>query len=142
MKETVSKTLTANDLGLTGGHQAGILIPKTGPIFSFFPELPKGIKNPRLPLLVKEQANGTTWRFNFVYYNNKSYGGTRDEYRLTGMTQYLRAIDARVGDELRFTRDEDESICIECVRAEQHDPERTRHGGVLVLGGGWKYINY
>ena len=35
----ISKVLSANDTGETGGHQAGILIPKSEIILSFFPKL-------------------------------------------------------------------------------------------------------
>ena len=30
IEQTISKTLSANDSGETGGHQAGLLIPRTG----------------------------------------------------------------------------------------------------------------
>ena len=33
----VEKILSANDCGLTGGHQAGALIPKEDRILGFFP---------------------------------------------------------------------------------------------------------
>ena len=34
----VEKILSANDCGLTGGHQAGALIPKEDRIVGFFPK--------------------------------------------------------------------------------------------------------
>ena len=33
----ISKNLSANDTGETGGNRAGMLIPKTGEILTFFP---------------------------------------------------------------------------------------------------------
>lgn len=135
----ISKKLSANDVGVTGGHQAGILVPKEQAILSFFPPLDRVIKNPRMALIVRELADGTRWEFNFIYYNNKFFGGTRNEYRLTCMTKYLRAVDSRVGDELVFSKDENHSIFIECVRT--IDNKATINDqGVLVLGGGWKII--
>ena len=35
--KSISKILSANDIGATGGHQAGILIPKDPRILGFFP---------------------------------------------------------------------------------------------------------
>lgn len=139
MTRRISKRLSANDTGLTGGHQAGILIPKTPDILSFFPVLGTGTKNPRITLVVREQADGTRWEFTFIYYNNLLFGGTRNEYRLTGMTRYLRAVNAKAGDELVFSKDGNGSVEIDCVRTRPHAllPE---DGAVLVLGGGWKII--
>jgi len=98
------------------------------------------VKNPRMTLVVRELKDGTRWEFNYIYYNNGFFGGTRNEYRLTCMTQYLRAIDSRVGDDLVFSKDENGSIYVDCVRAEGNKAT-VNDQGVLVLGGGWKIIN-
>lgn len=140
MSRKISKKLSANDVGTTGGHQAGILVPKADAILSFFPSLDVRVKNPRMTLVVREVRDRTRWAFNFIYYNNKLFGGTRNEYRLTCMTQYLRATDSRVGDELVFSRDENGSIFIDRVRADGN-LATVNDQGVLVLGGGWKIIN-
>lgn len=136
----ITKKLTANDIGTTGGHQAGILVPKAKEILSFFPQLPADEKNPRIRLPVRERQSGTGWAFNYIYYNNKFFdaGGTRNEYRLTGMTAYLRSIAAREGDELEFTKDEDGTIYVDL-----HRDNRTAfelNNGVLHLGRGWLII--
>ncbi len=89
MSRKISKKLSANDVGTTGAHQAGILVPKEKAILSFFPSLDPSVKNPRMTLVVRELKDGTRWEFNFIYYNNRLFGGTRNEYRLTCMTQYL-----------------------------------------------------
>jgi len=39
---------------------------------------------------------------NFIHYNNKLFGGTRDEYRLTGIATMLRDYGLRVGDQIEF----------------------------------------
>ena len=140
MSRKISKKLSANDVGTTGAHQAGILVPKEKAILSFFPSLDPKVKNPRMTLVVRELRDGTRWEFNFIYYNNKLFGGTRNEYRLTCMTQYLRAIDSKVGDDLVFSKDENDSIFVDCVRAESNKAT-VNDQGVLVLGGGWKIIN-
>lgn len=140
MTTTISKKLSANDIGINGTHQAGILVPKAKDILSFFPELNVTIKNPRIKLVVRELSGGSKWEFNFIYYNNALFGGTRNEYRLTCMTKYLRAIDAKVGDELTFSKDENGSVYVDYVRANKTS-ENFNNEGVLVLSGGWKIIN-
>lgn len=140
MTKIVSKKLSANDVGTTGGHQAGILVPKVPGILTFFPSLDPATKNPRLTLVVRELEDSTRWEFNFIYYNNALFGGTRNEYRLTCMTKYLRAIGAKEGDDLLFSKDDNGSIYIDCLRAIENQPV-VNDDGVLILGGGWKIIS-
>lgn len=132
----ITKILTANDVGDTGGHQAGILVPKAPPILAFFPTLSASEKNPRVSLAFRDDDDVTLWRFVFIYYNNRLFGGTRNEYRLTCMTKYLRSKKARVGDELVFSRDDHERLRVTCRRA----ASAVEEGGVLRLAGGWKII--
>jgi hypothetical protein len=135
----VTKELSANDIGATGTHQAGILVPKAPEILSFFPTLNRRSKNPRAALVVREKRDGTRWIFNFIYYNNAFFGGTRNEYRLTCMTKYLRATGARVGDELVFSKNEEASILVDLQRS--RSPASVDELGTLVLGSGWRIIN-
>ena len=37
--KAITKTLSLNDSGETGGHQAGICVPKGGDVLIFFPDL-------------------------------------------------------------------------------------------------------
>ena len=71
------KFLSANDTGLTGGHQAGIYISKpAAPIL--FDEL--GAKGETKEKLVKIRwMDGNETNSRFIYYGQ----GTRDEYRIT-----------------------------------------------------------
>lgn len=133
----ITKTLSANDVGETGGHQAGILVPKDGEILSFFPALNPGEKNPRVTLVFREGDGITRWDFNFIYYNNRLFGGTRNEYRLTCMTKYLRARNAGVGDLVVLSKDSGGRLTVELKRTKL--PAIT-HDDVLVLSGGWKVI--
>lgn len=139
MKSSIRKKLSSNDLGLTGGHQAGILVPKEPQVLGFFPSLDKSEKNPRMELTLHEREASTTWKFNFIYYNNKFFGGTRNEYRLTCMTQFLRASNAKVGDDVLFSLNEDHSYEVAIVRAKD-ESKLIRNDGVLVLSGGWKIV--
>lgn len=133
----ITKTLSANDTGETGGHQAGILIPKSARILSFFPELDPSIKNPRISLYFFEEDGVTKWPFEFIYYNGKLFDGTRNEYRLTWMTQYLRAKNAKAGDSIEMLLDSNGRRHIILKRI--HDATEDEDG-VLRLKGGWKVI--
>ena len=101
-KTTISKKLTRNDLGTTGSHQAGICVPINIIRLNFFPSLDSSQYNPRktIPLLYKDK----TVFFNLIYYNNRLFGkGTRNEYRLTGMTRFLKENDCKENDTLEFS---------------------------------------
>ncbi|RXF70529.1 EcoRII N-terminal effector-binding domain-containing protein [Arcticibacter tournemirensis] len=133
----ISKTLSANDLGETGGHQAGILVPKDSKILGYFPTLDSSVKNPRQELSFYEEDDVTKWNFFFIYYNNKFFNGTRNEYRLTWMTKYLRAKNAKVGDIVEFSIIEDGRRYVKIIRENPVDLE----DGVIKLSGTWKVIN-
>jgi len=94
------KELSANDLGETGSHQAGIAVPKSNrELLAILPHLDPRIKNPDAWLLCCDEG-GIVHQVRFIYYNNKlhSASGTRNEYRLTHLTTFLREQDAEVGD--------------------------------------------
>jgi hypothetical protein len=99
----IVKILSSNDTGETGGHQAGILVPKESELLAFFPELNNSIKNPRTVITLRDEHDDA-WSFNFIYYNNKYFGGTRNEFRLTGMTKYIRSNVLKAGDEIHFSK--------------------------------------
>jgi hypothetical protein len=134
---SIKKILSANDIGSTGAHQAGILVPKAPEILTFFPTLDGSIKNPRLTLHFFEEDDVTKWPFEFIYYNNRFFGGTRNEYRLTCMTHYLRAKDAAVGEEIEFSANSAGRRYVRILRERNSDVDED---GVLRLSGGWKVI--
>lgn len=133
----IRKTLTPNDLGKTGGHQAGILVPKKQEILSFFPPLNADTLNPRVRLLFHE-TSGERWIFNFIYYNNRIFGGTRNEYRLTCMTAYIRENALDVGDEVIFRMNNEKDRFVSYQRA---NALYTIENGVMILHGDWKIVN-
>src|SRR4051794_13059728 len=96
-EQSIEKGLSANEPGETGGHQAGILVPKEERLLSFFPRLDPRQYNPRCYLKFVDDG-GTFWEFAFIYYNNKLFDGTRNEYRLTHMTKYIRQANLVAGD--------------------------------------------
>jgi len=109
-KTTFRKTLSANDVGSTGGHQAGVLIPKSETeLLAFLPPLDSDKKNPNTWLHCVDE-NRVSRRFKFRYYNNKLHdpGGTRNEYRFTYMTAWLRSLSAKAGDVFEISRGQGE----------------------------------
>lgn len=131
--EAIEKTLSANDTGETGGHQAGILVPKDSRILSFFPQLNPDIKNPRAVLDMLDET-GREWTFHFIYYNNRFFGGTRNEYRLTGMTAFFREFNLKAGDKVLMRHESPRRTRITFHRAREQ-------GGVLKLSPTWKVID-
>lgn len=131
----IAKTLSANDTGETGGHQAGILVPKNPDILNFFPPLLSEVKNPRHHIFFRDET-GQQWEFAFIYYNGRLFGGTRNEFRLTRMTPFLRQAGLKAGDELILEHHDEEGYSVHYQRAQS---ARIRNG-VLKLGGDWKVV--
>lgn len=143
----IERILTINDVGANGTHQAGTLIPRKGNILDFFPPLDSSIKNPRIQMVFTD-PEGINWIFNFIYYNNKLIEpkGTRNEYRLTGMTKYFKSNNLKPGDIIILSRDNDNNYFIKYRRAEDNVKIRMNQEGQevisLKLSNTWKVINY
>jgi hypothetical protein len=137
--KSISKSLSRNDTGETGAHQVGILVPKDSKILSFFPTLATRIKNPRAMIRFQDEK-GSPWDFVFIYYNNKFFDGTRNEYRLTRMTEFIRVHSLRAGDELILTRDDDD-ITFRIAFTRKNAVQKTTEG-VLRLGSEWRIIQF
>lgn len=144
--KAITKVLSLNDSGETGGHQAGILIPKAGDVLRFFPDLEEGEKNPRVALYFMDDT-GKEWKFNFIHYNNKFFDkkGTRNEYRLTGMTAFFRENSLKAGDIITLIHEKDDNYIIRYKRSRtlnmkivsaEDGTEKKR----LILGSNWKVI--
>lgn len=128
-EQRLRKTLTANDVGMTGSHQAGIHVPKS--LLTYFPQLDRTMLNPDCWLVVN--VAGETHRWRFIHYNNAVVGvGTRDEYRLTHVTSSMRSLGASVGDVLELARSGPLSYSCRLVSV-------SRDSTVLVLSseGAW-----
>lgn len=137
---TISKQLSANDTGDTGAHQAGILVPKEKNVLLFFPKLDSKTHNPRSHIIFLDKA-GKEWEFAFIYYNNRLFGGTRNEYRLTRMTGFIRENGLVPGDEVLLSRNADGEYSVDIHRKKQTSVRRDSEGRtVLQLGGGWRVI--
>jgi hypothetical protein len=104
MASSVEKTLSDNDVGLTNSHQAGFLIPKDYVKKGFFELLPNDVRNPRLMLEFFDVKYGTSFWLSYIFYNNKFFGGTRNEYRLTSLITFVREHGLRSGDKVIITK--------------------------------------
>jgi hypothetical protein len=135
---SAQKVLTANDLGLTGTHQSGILIPKDPATLSLFPRLDEAQYNPDTRISVLSPQTGEHWELRFVHYNNRVHGqGTRDEYRVTGTAKLLRALGASVGDILRISR-----TAVGDIEIRVEPAPRGHHldGDPITLSNGWSVV--
>jgi hypothetical protein len=133
----ISKILSLNDVGSTGSHQAGMHIPKDPQIIAFFPALNNNIKNPRCEIYAMDVSSNKMWKFNFIYYNNKFFGGTRNEYRLTGMTQFLKTNNAKENDTILLEQNERAKFQITLKRK---DTTPNSENPVITLSTTWKII--
>jgi hypothetical protein len=136
----VEKVLSANDTGETGAHQAGLLIPKDVLTLEFFPRLDPSVKNPRCVIDLRDAA-GEEWTFNFIYYNNKLFNGTRNEFRLTGMTEFIRRYALKAGDSVIFTRTNARDYKIDYRRKDEPVKRAADGSRVLRLSGNWVVVD-
>lgn len=141
--QTYEKPLTANDTGETGGHQAGIHIPKSQTdLLALLPFLDPAHKNPDAWLEMTDDR-GVTWRFRYIYYNNRLHdeGGTRDEYRITHMTKFFRAVGAEEGDVLVLTGSPGKLTYSVFVRKEKQPLSAEARAPMRVRLKGWRRVH-
>ncbi len=137
----IEKKLTQNDTdtGDKKTNQAGVLIPKQAGFLGFFPPLDPKTFNPRVVMDFVDDA-GKEWSFNFIYYNNKLFQkGTRNEYRLTGMTAFCREHSLKAGDTLIIRKGNRQAheISYRRLNSDQLDSGRIKLGA-----GSWKLIEF
>jgi hypothetical protein len=141
--QTYEKPLTANDTGETGGHQAGVHIPKAQTdLIALLPLLDPAQKNPDAWLQMVDDT-GETWSFRYVYYNNRQHdhGGTRDEYRITHMTKFFRAVGATEGDVLILTGSPGKLTYSVSVRKQEAPKGKEVGAPIRVRLRGWRRVH-
>lgn len=141
IRQIYEKPLTANDTGETGGHQAGIHIPKSQTdLLTLLPFLDPKEKNPGAWLEMTDDA-GVTWRFRYIYYNNRLHdeGGTRNEYRITHMTKFFRAAGAKEGDTLELSGSPGSHNYVVAVR--KRSQEEQTGPPVRIRLKGWRRVH-
>ena len=142
-EQVFEKTLTANDTGETGGHQAGMHIPKSQKeLIEFLPKLDPDIKNPDLWLYCTDQDDNE-WQFRYIHYNNRLHdpSGTRNEYRITHMTQFFRAIGASSGDTFRISGVAGENTYRVAIEKSVGDAETTTGRATRIKLRGWRRVH-
>lgn len=131
----VQKTLSPNDMGDTGSHQAGIHVPKA--LLNFFPRLDESTLNPRSNLRLQSEQ-GLAGTCAYIHYNNKVVSdGTRDEYRITWIRSFLTECGARTGDTIEFTQIGESQYLVKIVAS---DTRQLADAVVVDLAGGWKTV--
>src|SRR5690554_6317113 len=96
---SLTKYITANDVGATGGHQAGFHIHKTSWSLFFAQEGVKGENKDKF-ITIKWQDDFET-DSRFIYYGR----GTRNEYRLTRFGRNFPFLhDENIGDLLIISK--------------------------------------
>jgi hypothetical protein len=135
MSISLHKVLSKNDTGETGGHQDGFHIPKTQEALSFFPQLEEGVKNPRAQIAFIDPETNEQWVFSFIYYNNRLFGGTRNEYRLTRVARYIKRKGLSSGDTVMLDR-----INLKYVISHKHAEQLIDEPGPLRLSGKKKVV--
>ena len=99
-RSSFRKTLTPTDVGSSGSHQFGVVVPRAD--VAWFPKLNETAFNPCVPLNVLDET-GQSWSWRFIYYNGKVVGGsTRNEYRVTGLGEFFRKWQTKPGDVLEL----------------------------------------
>jgi hypothetical protein len=106
-------------------------VPKS--VIGHFPRLDSTRLNPDHWIGVESDHGSFRWRF--IHYNNRLVGGTRDEYRLTHVREFLLRAGATAGDILEFLRTGSDAYTCRIVSA-------NRGGDALVLStsGPWRVV--
>jgi hypothetical protein len=104
--QTFVKTLTKTDVGKRGAdgrksNQSGVAVPRSQ--IGAMPELDASQLNPSADFMAID-AEGVRVPLRFIYFNGKTLGvNSRNEYRITGIGEYLRNRNADIGNRLTLT---------------------------------------
>jgi hypothetical protein len=128
------KRLSENDVGETNSHQAGFLIPKEFVKNGLFQELSKSELNPRLKLRILDLTDNTNIYVSYIFYNNRFFGGTRFEYRLTGLTRWIKNHGLKSGDFLKITRTDSHDYSVEILKGERKPSTLSTESWIALYG--------
>ena len=112
------KILSANDVGKTGSHQAGIHLKKS--VAESLCTFQRLEKNPRTIIRCTD-PDDNFWDFTIIHYNNKFFGGTRNEFRMTHLSGFFRKWDCSEGETLRIGKDSSGIFYVEIIKNQQDD---------------------
>jgi hypothetical protein len=134
MIESALKRLSDNDVGLTHSHQAGFLIPKLFVREGLFEKMTDEELNPRVRLKFKDLTDGTDIYLSYIFYNNKFFNGTRHEYRLTGLTRWIRNHGLKSGDTIQISRLSKYDYTIGIIKAERRPSSLSEESWTALYG--------
>tara|TARA_B110000091_G_scaffold161880_1_gene172633 strand:- start:136 stop:570 length:435 start_codon:yes stop_codon:yes gene_type:complete len=142
--EKYAKILTKNDTGETGGHQAGIAVPKSNKeLLSFFPALNSSEFNPDHWITCIDD-DGEEWQFRYIYYNGKTFSpakSTRNEYRMTHMTKFFSKWNAKSEDKLIFAITDSQAVYYVSLNKDAVSEESSfSEGRSPVVLRGWNRV--
>jgi hypothetical protein len=128
------KRLSENDVGETKSHQAGFLIPKEFVKNGLFSELSNEVLNPRLRLRLCDLMDGSEIYVSYIYYNNRIFGGTKLEYRLTGLTAWIKKHGLKSGDLLQINRIDVHDYTVEVLKGERKPSNLSSESWIALYG--------
>jgi hypothetical protein len=134
MIESALKRLSDNDVGVTNSHQAGFLIPKLFVREGLFEALTNEELNPRVRLKFRDLTDGMDIYLSYIYYNNKFFGGTRHEYRLTGLTRWIKNHGLKSGDTIQISRLNKYDYTIGIIKAERRPNSLSEESWTALYG--------
>jgi hypothetical protein len=73
---------------------------------------------------------------NYIYYNNRLFGGTRHEYRLTGLTRWIKNQGLRPGDSIQMSRVSKFDYTIEIMKKERQPKTLSQDSWIALYGKG------
>jgi hypothetical protein len=134
MIESALKRLSDNDVGITNSHQAGFLIPKLFIKEGLFEKLSDSELNPRLRLRFVDLSDNSEIFLTYIYYNNKFFDGTRHEYRLTGLTRWIKNHGLKSGDTIQISRIKNYDYTIGIIKAEKRPRSLSEESWIALYG--------
>lgn len=134
MIKSALKRLSENDVGETNSHQAGFLVPKEFVKNGLFEELTTGTLNPRLKLRIVDLSDESEFYASYIFYNNRFFGGTRYEYRLTGLTRWMKNQGLKSGDILKITRTARHDYSVDILKGERKPSTLSTESWVALYG--------
>jgi hypothetical protein len=134
MINSALKRLSENDVGETKSHQAGFLIPKAFVKNGLFEELSSEIINPRVKLKIVDLADCFEIYASYIFYNNRFFGGTRLEYRLTGLTRWIKNQGLRSGDIIKIKRTGKHEYSVEVLKGKRKPSTLTTESWIALYG--------
>jgi len=134
MIESALKRLSDNDVGSTNSHQAGFLVPKLFIKGGLFEKLSDEQLNPRLRLKFTDLTDNSEIYLSYIYYNNKFFQGTRHEYRLTGLTRWIKNHGLQKGDTIQISRIAKYDYTIGIIKAERRPRNLSEDSWTALYG--------